>query len=53
MLNKKPAVLALCFQTGFLLSLFFDSEDGGDMFFQNVGSFSTNYLLTVAFSINK
>jgi hypothetical protein len=25
-----------CFHAGFLLSLFFDSEDGGDMFLQNI-----------------
>jgi hypothetical protein len=25
------------FHAGFLLVLFFDPEDGGDMFFQNVG----------------
>jgi hypothetical protein len=27
----------LCFHAGFLLSIFFDPEDGGDMFLQNVG----------------
>jgi hypothetical protein len=27
----------LTFHAGFLLSLFLDPEDGGDMFFQNVG----------------
>jgi hypothetical protein len=26
------------FHSGFLLDLFFDLEDGGDMFFRNVGS---------------
>jgi hypothetical protein len=31
------ALLATCFHTGFLLILFFDPEDGGNMFLQNVG----------------
>jgi hypothetical protein len=30
-------LLASCFHTGFLLGLFFDPEDGGDMFLRNVG----------------
>jgi hypothetical protein len=30
-------LLATCLHAGFLLSYFFDSEDGGDMFLQNVG----------------
>jgi hypothetical protein len=33
----KQSVLATCSHTGFLLSLFFDPEDGGDMFLRNVG----------------
>jgi hypothetical protein len=28
-------LLAACFHTGFLLCLFFDPEDGGDMFLRN------------------
>jgi hypothetical protein len=29
--------------TGFLLGLFFDPEDGSDVFFRNVGCLSTDY----------
>jgi hypothetical protein len=29
--------------SAFLLGLFFDPEDGGNMFIQNVGSLSTDY----------
>jgi hypothetical protein len=31
------APLHTCFYVSFLLSLFFDPEDGGDMFFRNLG----------------
>jgi hypothetical protein len=31
------ALLATCIHAGFFLGFFFDSEDGGDMFLQNVG----------------
>jgi hypothetical protein len=31
-LQRKIILLATCFHAGFLLSLFFDPEDGGDMF---------------------
>jgi hypothetical protein len=31
------ALLATCFDAGFLLGLFFDPEDGGDIFLRNVG----------------
>jgi hypothetical protein len=31
------ALLATCLHAGFLLSLFFDLEDLGDMFLRNVG----------------
>jgi hypothetical protein len=37
------ALLAACFHVGFLLGLFFNPEDGGNMFLQNVGLLSTNY----------
>jgi hypothetical protein len=31
------AMLATCFHSGFLLGIFFDPEDGCDMFLRNVG----------------
>jgi hypothetical protein len=34
---SRAAVLATCFHAGFLLDIFFDPEDGGDMFLRNVG----------------
>jgi hypothetical protein len=36
-------MLATCFHAGFLLGLFFDPEDGGDIFLRNAGSLSTDY----------
>jgi hypothetical protein len=36
-ISKARALLATCFHAGFLLGLFFDPEDGGDMFLRNVG----------------
>jgi hypothetical protein len=36
-------LLATCFQAGFLLGLFFDPEDGDDMFLRNVSWPSTDY----------
>jgi hypothetical protein len=36
-IKHSRALLATCFQSGFLLGLFFDPEDGGDMFLRNVG----------------
>jgi hypothetical protein len=35
--NKKPALLVTCFYSGFFLGLFFDPEEGGEMFLQIVG----------------
>jgi hypothetical protein len=37
------ALLATRFHPDFLLGLFFDPEDEGNMFLQNVGSLSTGY----------
>jgi hypothetical protein len=34
---KKARSIATCCHAGFLLGLFFDPEDGGDMFLRNVG----------------
>jgi hypothetical protein len=36
-------VLATCLHACLLLGLSFDPEDGGDIFLQNVGGFSTDY----------
>jgi hypothetical protein len=35
--GKLIALLVACFGDGFMFGLFFDREDGGDMFFRNVG----------------
>jgi hypothetical protein len=37
-LKNKPnkALLATCFHDGFLLGLFFEPEDGGDMFLRHI-----------------
>jgi hypothetical protein len=39
----EQVLLATYSQAGFLLSLFFDPEEGGDIFPRNVGWFSTDY----------
>jgi hypothetical protein len=39
----KEALLGTSFYAGFLLGLFFDPEEGGDMFLRNVDSLSTVY----------
>jgi hypothetical protein len=36
-MELKSALIATSFQTDFLLGLFFDPEDGGDIFLRNVG----------------
>jgi hypothetical protein len=36
-LGKLIALFVTCFHACFLLGLFFDPEDGGNMFIQNVG----------------
>jgi hypothetical protein len=38
-------LLGYLIQDGFLLFLFFDPEDGGDMFFRNVDLFLTDYMV--------
>jgi hypothetical protein len=37
------SLLATCFYTGFLLGLFFDPENEGDLLLRNVGLFSAEY----------
>jgi hypothetical protein len=34
---KSRALIVTCLHAGFLLSLLFNPEDGGDMFLRNVG----------------
>jgi hypothetical protein len=41
--NILPKMLDTCFHAGLLLCLFFDPEDGGDMFLRIVGWLSTDY----------
>jgi hypothetical protein len=36
-------LLDIMLHAGFLLVLFFDPEDGGDVFLRNVGRLSTDY----------
>jgi hypothetical protein len=36
-MSQAEPLLAACFHPGFLLGLFFGSEDGGDMFLLNLG----------------
>jgi hypothetical protein len=44
MSSRPLALLDPCFHIGFLLGLFFDSEDGGSMFLRNVGWISTDHM---------
>jgi hypothetical protein len=39
------ALLATCFQAGFLLGLYFEPEDEGDIFLRNVGWFSKDCMV--------
>jgi hypothetical protein len=41
--SSVTVLLATCFNAGFLLNLFCDPEDGGDMFPRKVGWHSTDY----------
>jgi hypothetical protein len=41
--NTSPAILSACFHVDVLFGLFFDYEDGGDMFLRNIGWHSTDY----------
>jgi hypothetical protein len=34
--RRNSVLIATCFDVGFLLCLFFDLEEGGDMFLRNV-----------------
>jgi hypothetical protein len=41
--ENRRCLLAACFHAGFLVGLFFDHEDGGNMFLRNFGWHSTDY----------
>jgi hypothetical protein len=41
--DHKWILYAICFLVGFLLDLFFDGDDGGDLFLRTVGWLSTEY----------
>jgi hypothetical protein len=41
--HPRWALLATCFHPGFLLGLFIDPEDGGDIFLRDVSLLSTDY----------
>jgi hypothetical protein len=42
-----------CFRAGFFLGLFFDNEDGGDVFLRNVGWLTTAYMALYVISQKK
>jgi hypothetical protein len=42
------ALFVTCVQDGFLIGIFFDPEDGGDMFLYNDGWLSTDYMRDIS-----
>jgi hypothetical protein len=44
----KAELLATCFRAGFSFGLFFDPEDGDDIFIRNVGWLLTDYRMLYA-----
>jgi hypothetical protein len=42
--KKKNSLNQIASRAGFLLGLFFDPEDGGDMYHPNIGRLSTDYM---------
>jgi hypothetical protein len=42
--HRLVALFAICFQAGIFVCLFFDPENGGNMFLRNVVSLNANYI---------
>jgi hypothetical protein len=42
----KEALLGACVRSGILFDVFFDPEEGGDMFLRNVGLLSADYMVS-------